>query len=152
MSASDYYFAVKTIHILATALFIGNIFVTGWWKYKSESYGSTVRLFSNRLTRSTDWLFISGFGTLALLSGIALVALHPVYAFTSLFIMLAILLWIVSLVLWVISIQFLTAQRINLVLKKGSDYKQLDRKWFWWGVGATLADVAIIPLMIWKPL
>jgi len=134
------------------ALFIGNIFVTAWWKYKSEHQANNIRVFANRLTASTDTVFISFFGLLTLLSGLLLAYTHPMYSLDTLFIQLAIVLWTVSLITWVVSVPYLKKQRIDLIRNQGKLYKYYDRKWWWWGVAATVADVAILPLMIWKPL
>jgi len=65
--------------------------------------------------------------------------------------MWALMLWTLSLVFWLISKPYLKKQRIDLIRNEGKLYKYYDRRWWWWGVAATVADFAVLPLMIWKP-
>ena len=142
---------LKMIHIIAVAMFLGNMIVTGEWKKKSEYYGTEVRIFGNKLAKYTDHMFVEFYGLIVIGSGSLLVYLHPVYTFTTKWVMWALMLWTLSLVFWLISKPYLKKQRIDLIRNEGKLYKYYDRRWWWWGVAATVADFAVLPLMIWKP-
>lgn len=152
MDMVNWMLPLKLIHVSSAMLFVGNIFVTGWWKINSEWHTPAVQLFANKLTRSTDKIFISFFGWLTVLTGAGMVYIHPLYTFNSTFVVWALLLWGLSIITWVISVPYLKKQRLDLATNKGAKYKYYDRRWFWWGIVATVADVAILPLMIWRPL
>jgi uncharacterized membrane protein len=143
---------VKTLHVFSIAMFLGNMLVTNTWKGRSKHCTVAVRTYTNKLTRRTDSIFVEFYGLLSLASGLLLVYLHPVYTYTTTFIMWALILWTLSLVFWGVSIPYLRKQHIDLVMNKGEKYNYYDRRWWWWGLAATIADVAILPLMIWKPL
>lgn len=143
---------VKLIHVLSIIIFLGNMIVTGYWKKESEHYGLEVRVFGNKQAKYTDSIFVEFTGLLVLGSGLLLVYLHPSYTLTTTFVMWALILWTASLVFWMASVPYLRKQRVNLLRNEGKKYKYYDRRWWYWGLAATAADFAILPLMLWKPL
>jgi uncharacterized membrane protein len=64
------YAAFKIIHLLGVALFLGNIIVTGVWKYYADrTKCPRVIGFAQRLVTLTDWAFTLGGVILILIGG-----------------------------------------------------------------------------------
>lgn len=156
------YFAFKSIHLLGVVLFMGNIIITGFWKAFADRTGEPrVIAFAQRLVTVTDWLFTAG--------GVALVLVGAYgMAFTGgLDLSLDLsadrwLLWgqglfIASGVIWVailIPVQIKQARYAHKFEDGGvipDHYWQLNRRWFFWGILATILPLANLYFMVFKP-
>jgi len=71
------YLLLKTIHLIGVVLFIGNIVVTGWWKYMADrTRDPRIIAFAQRQVTLTDWVFTFGGVVLVGVGGIGNAALH----------------------------------------------------------------------------
>jgi uncharacterized membrane protein len=153
------YLALKTLHILAVVLFLGNIITGVFWKFHGDRTGDP-RVMAHTLDgiiRSDRWftipgvLLIIGFGL-----GAAVVAGLPILH-TG---------WIwQSLILFAISgIAFMgqvapLQRRLRALAQEGAAgghwdsaaYRRLSRRWEFWGAVALLTPLAALVLMVAKP-
>jgi uncharacterized membrane protein len=153
------YLALKTLHILAVILFLGNIITGVFWKFHGDRTGDP-RVMAHTLDgiiRSDRWftipgvLFIIVFGL-----GAAMVAGLPILR-TG---------WIwQSLILFGISgIAFMAQvaplqRRLWALAQVGAAggrwdpeaYRRLSRRWEFWGAVALLTPLAALVLMVAKP-
>jgi uncharacterized membrane protein len=153
------YLALKTLHILAVVLFLGNIITGVFWKIHGDRTGDP-RIMAHTLDgiiRSDRWftipgvLLIIGFGL-----GAAVVAGLPILG-TG---------WIwQSLILFGVSgIAFMTQvaplqRRLRALAQEGAAggrwdpvaYRRLSRRWEFWGAVALLTPLAALVLMVAKP-
>lgn len=153
------YFALKTLHILAVVLFLGNIITGLFWKAHADRTGDA-RIIAHTLDgiiRSDRWFTIPGVLMIVVFGlGAAMVAGLPILG-TS---------WIwQSLILFGISGlafmgQVAPLQRklraLALAAAGGGDwdaraYRRLSRRWEFWGAVATLTPLAALVLMVVKP-
>ena len=66
------YLILKTIHIIAAVLFLGNIIITGWWKIMANRTNNPVIIsFAQRQVTLTDFIFTAGGSALLLITGMA---------------------------------------------------------------------------------
>ena len=57
----DTYLLLKSLHILGVVLFLGNIIVTGWWKFMADrTRNPTIVAFAQRQVTLTDYVFTAG--------------------------------------------------------------------------------------------
>jgi uncharacterized membrane protein len=153
------YLALKTLHILAVVLFLGNIITGLFWKIHGDRTGDP-RIMAHTLDgiiRSDRWftipgvLFIIVFGL-----GAAIVAGLPILG-TG---------WIwQSLVLFGVSgIAFMAQvaplqRRLRALAQAAAAggswdsvaYRKLSRRWEFWGAVALLTPLAALVLMVAKP-
>nr|WP_298207107.1 DUF2269 family protein [Ferrovum sp.] len=55
------YLLLKFIHLLGVVIFLGNITVTGWWKFMADRTGdSKIISFAQRQVTLTDYVFTTG--------------------------------------------------------------------------------------------
>ncbi len=68
------YEILKSIHVFGAVLFLGNIIVTGFWKYFADQTGKpeTIAVAQNLVTR-TDWVFTFGGVVLVAIGGYGMV-------------------------------------------------------------------------------
>jgi hypothetical protein len=68
------YTTFKMLHVFGVVLFLGNIIVTGVWKYRADVTGRPdVIAFAQRLVTLTDWVFTFGGAVLILIGGFGMV-------------------------------------------------------------------------------
>ena len=67
------YFLFKSMHLLGVVLFLGNIIVTGWWKYMADRNGDPLVIaFAQRQVTLTDYVFTAGGAALVFVGGVAM--------------------------------------------------------------------------------
>lgn len=152
------YEALKTIHVLGVVLFLGNIIVTGVWKYFADRTNNPAVIgFSQRLVTLTDWVFtfggvvlvaVGGYG-MAYVGGLDIAGTRWLYWGQAFF--------LVSGVIWVlilIPLQIKLA-RLARTFEHGGTipelYWRLTWHWFVWGIIATVVPGINIFLMVLKP-
>ena len=65
----DSYLWLKTIHLLGVVLFLGNIIITGWWKFMADkTKNPQVIAFAQRQVTLTDFVFTAGGAAILFLS------------------------------------------------------------------------------------
>lgn len=152
------YFALKTLHILAVVLFLGNIITGVFWKAHADRTGDP-RIIAHTLEgiiRSDRWFTLPGVVLIVVFGmGAAGVGRLPILG-TG---------WIwQSLILFSISglafmLQVAPLQRRMLALASGTsgkpwdaaDYRRLSSRWAFWGAVAVLTPLAALVLMVYKP-
>ena len=73
----DSYLWLKTIHLLGVVLFLGNIIITGWWKFMADkTKNPQVIAFAQRQVTLTDFVFTAGGATILFGAGMANVGIH----------------------------------------------------------------------------
>ena len=153
------YLAMKTLHVLAVVLFLGNIITGLFWKAHGDRTADP-RIIAHTLEgiiRSDRWftapgvVFIVGFGVAASILG-GLPILAPGWIWQS------IVLFGVSGLAFMLQVAPLQRRLLALavagVSSQGWDaaaYRRLSRRWEFWGVVAILTPLAALVLMVYKP-
>ena len=148
------YLIMKTIHILAAIVFLGNIIVGIHWKRQADrakdakiaahTWDSIIRADRTYTMPSVTLLFLVGFGA----QGMG----H--YPITATWILWGIILLVLSGVVFMARV--VPVQKKLAALARSGDissaqYMDLDKQWMLWGTVATLLPIAAVVLMVWKP-
>jgi uncharacterized membrane protein len=153
------YFALKTLHILAVVLFLGNIITGVFWKAHGDRTGDP-RIMAHTLDgiiRSDRWftvpgvLFILVFGLWA-----AIRAGLPILG--TGWIRDSIILFAISGVAFMAQVAPLQ-RKLRALAQAGAaggqwdaaEYRRLSRRWELWGLVAVLTPLAALVLMVFKP-
>ena len=153
------YLVLKTLHILAVVLFLGNIITGLFWKAHGDRTGDP-RIMAHTMDgiiRSDRWFTLPGVLLIIVFGiGAALVAGVPILR-TG---------WILhSLILFGISgLAFVgqvapLQQRLRVLALEGAAggqwdavaYRRLSRRWEFWGAVAVLTPLGALVLMVVKP-
>jgi Predicted integral membrane protein len=152
------YLVMKSIHLLAVVLFLGNIIIGVYWKLYGDRSGDP-RVIAHTMAgiiRADRWftmpgallLVIFGFGA----AGVGRVSLG------SAWIVWGIVLIVISALAFMIRLGPL--QRRMLAVARAAtegrdfdsaEYARLSRSWTLWGTVATLAPIIALVLMVLKP-
>lgn len=157
--ASIPYLVMKTVHILAVIMFLGNIAVGAFWKAHADRTGDP-RIIAHTLDgiiRADRWFTMPGV-TLLVLTGFGGAGMGGLPVFRTGWIVWSLVLLLVSAVAFMAVL--VPLQRRMLALARGasaapefdrSSYDRMSRRWTVWGLIATLAPVAAVGLMVFKP-
>lgn len=152
------YATFKSIHMLGVALFLGNIIVTGVWKYHADKTGNPVVVgFAQRLVTLTDWVFTAGGAALIVIGGYGMAAVAGYDLTHTSWLLWAQGFFIASGVIWaliLIPIQIKQAKLAHAFEAGGAIpdlYWRLNRYWYFWGIAATLLPLANLYVMVAKP-
>lgn len=151
------YTTFKMLHVLGVVLFLGNIIVTGVWKYRADVTGRPeVIAFAQRLVTLTDWVFTFGGAVLILIGGFGMVGVAGLDIRTTSWVKIGLALFLASGAIWaaiLIPIQIAQA-RIARTFEGGGEiperYWRLNRLWYVWGSLATILPLLNIYVMIEK--
>ena len=151
------YTAFKIVHMAGIVLFLGNIIVTGVWKFMADRTGNPAVIgFAQRLVTLTDWVFTFGGVVLVLIGGYGMAAAAG-YDLRMSWLLLAQSLFVASGVIWaaiLIPIQIRQA-RLAHAFENGGEipavYWRLNRHWYIWGLLATVIPAANLYVMVAKP-
>ena len=153
------FLVLKSLHILGTILFLGNILVTGWWKVRADRHGDPrVVAFAQRLVALNDFLFTSTGVALILGSGIMITALYRVDYLEQLWYAWGYWLFIASAVVWFGLLIPVQRKQCSLARRFAHGgpipplYWRLERIWLTGGVIALLLPLANLYWMVFKPL
>lgn len=156
ISVSESYLLVKVVHIIAVMLFVGNMFVSGWWKYRANATKDLeIIRFSVREIINTDWIFSSVAGMTVLFTGITLAFIANI-PLTTLWVLISIAMWLLSTLLWaVIMLPIQVWQKQYLVGKTaykelGDIYWKQDNKWMVTGILAMVSPIIAMIFMVTK--
>ena len=98
----DTYLLLKSLHILGVVLFLGNIIVTGWWKFMADrTRNPTIVAFAQRQVTLTDYVFTLGGVLLVLGTGLGNAILHDMDYLSIKWLAWGYWLFMVSGVIWV---------------------------------------------------
>jgi len=147
----------KSIHMLGIVVFLGNIIVTGVWKYHADAtQRPEVIAFAQRLVALTDWIFTLGGVILILIGGFGMVGVAGLDIATTPWLRLGLTLFGISGVIWVvILIPIQVAQaRIARTFATGGEipvrYWWLNRQWYIWSSAATVLPLLNLYVMVHK--
>lgn len=152
------YLLMKTIHLLAVVLFLGNIIIGVFWKMHGDLSGDP-RIIAHTMDgiiRADRWFTIPG-ALLLVVVGFATAGTGHI-SMRSSWIVWSIILVVVSALAFMIKLGPLQ-RRMLAVARDGADtgsldiaaYARLSRSWTLWGVIATLAPLIAVVLMVFKP-
>ncbi|HEY9515258.1 MAG TPA: DUF2269 family protein [Gemmatimonadaceae bacterium] len=153
------YLVMKTIHVLAVVLFLGNIMIGAFWKIHGDRSGDP-RIIAHTLAgiiRADRWFTMPGV-VLLIIAGFGGAGMGRISIGGSAWIVWSIVLLAVSAVAFMA--RLVPLQRRMLALARdasGADgfdratYAALSRSWTVWGIIATLAPVVAVVLMVFKP-
>lgn len=153
------YLAMKTLHVLAVVLFLGNIITGLFWKAHGDRTADP-RIIAHTLEgiiRSDRWftlpgvVFIIGFGIAAAILG-RLPILDTGWIWQS------IVLFGISGLAFMLQVAPLQRRLLALAAAAASgqpwdhvSYRRLSRRWEFWGIVAILTPLAALGLMVYKP-
>jgi uncharacterized membrane protein len=152
------YLTLKWLHILSAILLFGTGLGSAFYKFFTDRSGDIRAIaVTNRLVVFADWLIttptiiiqpISGFWMLYLLNYPTI----PAWIWLSLALyLLAGACWLPVVVLQ-IRMRDLARQAVATSQPLGDDYWRMARAWFWLGVPAFIAMVAVVWLMVFKSI
>ncbi len=153
------YLAMKTLHILAVVLFLGNIVTGLFWKAHGDRTADP-RIVTHTLDgiiRSDRWFTLPGV-VLIVAFGLAAAVLGRLPILGTGWIWQSIVLFSVSglaFVLQVAPLQRRLRELASVEVGGGpwdqAAYRRLSRRWEVWGVVAILTPLAALVLMVYKP-
>ena len=153
------YLAMKTLHVLAVVLFLGNIITGIFWKAHGDRTADP-RIIAHTLEgiiRSDRWftipgvVLILGFGVAAaIIGGLPILGTGWIWQSIALFTVSGL-----AFMLQVAPLQRRLQDLASAGLGGGSwdqaSYHRLSRRWEFWGLVATLTPLAALVLMVYKP-
>ncbi len=152
------YTSFKIIHMLGIVLFLGNIIVTGVWKaFADRTRNAEVIAFAQRLVTLTDWAFTLSGVVLILVGGYGMAAAAGYDLRGTSWLLWAQGAFLASGVIWVailIPVQIRQARLAEGFENGGAIpalYWRLNRRWYFWGVLATLIPLTNLYVMVAKP-
>ena len=152
------YLSLKWLHILSATILVGVGFGTAFYKWMIDRSGDVrVIAYTSRLVVLADWLFTTPAIILQPLTGLWM--LHLVgYSLSSPWIAWTLLLYALAGVCWlpVVWLQYrmraLALAALATEQALPARYWRYARTWFWLGIPAFAAMLAIYALMVFKPL
>ena len=152
------YLTFKSLHILGAILFLGNIIVTGWWKYMADlTKDPKIIAFAQRQVTLTDFVFTAGGVVLVLATGIGNAIIYHMDYWNIRWMAWGMWLFVVSGVIWaaiLIPLQIKQARMAKQFAITGSipdEYWLLSKLWMGFGVAATVLPLINIYWMVFKP-
>jgi uncharacterized membrane protein len=147
----------KMVHVLGIVIFLGNIIVTGVWKYRADATSRPeVIAFAQRLVALIDWIFTFGGVILILIGGFGMVHVAGIDIAQTPWIQHGLTFFGLSGLIWVlilIPIQVMQA-RLARAFADGGEiperYWRLNRQWYIWGTVATVLPLLNIYVMVQK--
>lgn len=152
------YLWLKILHLFGVMLFMGNIIVTGWWKFMADrTRNPQVIAFAQRQVTLTDYVFTAGGATILFVAGWGNAALHGMPVLQIHWLSWGLWLFSASGVIWV-AILIPTQMRQERMSREFSVsgiippvYWRLCRRWNIWGSIATLLPLLNLYWMVLKP-
>lgn len=153
------YLAMKTLHVLAVVLFLGNIITGLFWKAHGDRTADP-RIITHTLDgiiRSDRWFTIPGV-VLIIGFGVAAAIIGRLPILGTGWIWQSIALFAVSGLAFMLQVAPLQ-RRLQKLASVGvgggawdqAAYRRLSRRWEFWGVVAILTPLAALILMVYKP-
>lgn len=158
MNMGNTYLLLKSLHVLGVVLFLGNIIITGWWKFMADrTRNPQIIAFAQRQVTLTDYVFTAGGATLLLAAGWGNAALHGMAISEIRWLSWGFWLFNLSGLIWVailIPVQ-IKQERMAQKFKNGTEippeYWRLCKRWNTWGAIATLLPLMNLYWMVFKP-
>lgn len=152
------YLSLKWLHILSATILVGVGFGTAFYKWMIDRSGDVrVIAYASRLVVLADWLFTTPAIILQPLTGLWMLHLAG-YSLSSPWIAWTLLLYALAGVCWlpVVWLQYrmraLALAALAAEQALPASYWRYARTWFWLGIPAFAAMLAIYALMVFKPM
>jgi len=152
------YLTIKTVHILSAILLFGTGLGSAYYKFITDrSKNLPAIAVTNRHVVLADWLFTTPAIIVQPISGIWMARLAG-WPLDALWIWLSIALYLLAGACWLpvvwLQIRMRDEAETALAASRSLDthYWRDARRWFWLGVPAFTAMVAVVVLMVHKPL
>lgn len=152
------YLILKTVHIVGAILFLGNIIITGWWKFMAnKTRNPEVIAFAQRQVTLTDFVFTAGGATLLFVAGVANIILYDIDILATSWVLWGLILFSLSGIIWLtilIPIQIKQAREAKQFTHESlisKDYWKRESQWYFYGIIATLLPLVSVLLMVLKP-
>jgi len=153
------YLAMKTLHVLAVVLFLGNIITGLFWKAHGDRTADP-RIIAHTLEgiiRSDRWFTLPGV-VLIIVFGIAAAILGRLPILGTGWIWQSIVLFGISGLAFMLQVAPLQRRLLALAVAAvagrpwdHASYRRLSRRWEFWGIVAILTPLAALGLMVYKP-
>ena len=152
------YLLLKTIHLFGVVIFLGNIIITGWWKFMADrTLNPQIIAFAQHQVTLTDYIFTAGGAALLLAAGWGSAALYGMDIYSIRWLSWGFWLFTISGLIWVailIPIQIRQARMAQGFATGGvipTEYWWLGKQWIIWGIAATLLPLINLYWMVFKP-
>jgi len=155
------YLLFKTMHVVGSMLFVGNLLVTFVWKLMADrTRNPRVIKFAQRLVTLTDSIFTGSGALLLLFSGLMMVGPYGIEFWNVPWLMWGLTLFAVSGLIWLLILVPIQIKQARMARGfAGEDegqipdsYWLLSRLWMGFGGLATLLPLINVYLMVAKPL
>ena len=153
-----HYFLLKALHIVSVVVFLGNIITGVFWKRHADQAGD-LRARAQALDGliKADRVFTSPAAALILITGVILAMSLHIPIFGTPWILWGLILFglagaIFGTFVAPLQKKLLANVRAGLAGSwNEAEYHALSKAWFRWGVAATVAPLAALFLMVFKP-
>jgi uncharacterized membrane protein len=152
------YLTFKSIHIFGIILFMGNIIITGYWKALADRTGNPrIIAFAQRLVTQTDWIFTAGGVTLIMVGAYGMAYAGGLDLRGENWLLWGQGLFVLSGIIWATILIPVQIKQAGLArgFEDGSpvpeDYWRFNRRWYVWGILATVIPLANLYWMVFKP-
>lgn len=152
------YLTLKWLHILSAILLFGTGLGSAFYKFMTDRRGNVAAIAeTNRLVVIADWSFTTPAVILQPVTGIAMAMLVG-WPLTTHWILVAFALYALAGACWlpVVWLQIRMRDLADTAVREGTplppQYASFAKAWFWLGVPAFLAMVAVVALMVFKPV
>ncbi len=148
------YLLLKTIHIIAAIIFVGNAGAGWWWKHNAAANGKLVILkFAQQQIRTTDLYIMLPGSTLLIGSGMINLLSNMYSQYHATWVMIPFHLFILSGLIWLFGLRKIQKKQTELLAKvKGekipTEFFRLQRQWSFWSLISLVAlFLSIIPMV-----
>ncbi|MCC5863273.1 MAG: DUF2269 domain-containing protein [Gammaproteobacteria bacterium] len=152
------YLSLKTAHLLSMVVLFGVGLGTAWYKWMADRSGRVAHIAAtNRHVVLADWLFTTPTIFIQPLTGFALLWLVGI-PWTEAWVLGSLVLYLLAGACWlpVVWLQMrmreLSGEAVRCASALPPQYWRYARTWFWLGVPAFSAMMAIVVLMVFKPV
>ena len=155
----EWYLLLKMIHIAGVVMFLGNIIITGWWKFMAnKTHHPAIIAFAQRQVTLTDYVFTAGGAAILLAAGMANVMIHDMDILHTRWLAWGLWLFTISGLIWIfilIPIQHKQAKASREFAEGGTIPESYWKREFWWfvfGILATVLPLVNLYWMVYKPV
>ena len=152
------YIALKIAHLIGVILFFGNVLVSFVWKFRADgSRDPIVIAYAQNLVTLTDRRFTLAGIALVLLGGVGMTTLSGLSILSTPWLLWSVALFLVSGVIANVFLEPLKIRqsRLTQTFQNGGEipeeFWRLCRRYYFWGVIATVLTFVTFLLMVIKP-
>ena len=151
------YLLLKWLHILSSTVLFGTGVGSAFYKLLADRGGNLQNIAqTNKHVVLADWLFTTPTVIIQPVTGVMLTQVLG-FPLSSSWLVASVVLYVLTGLCWlpVVFLQIRMSKLADAALANnaalGADYQRMARQWFWLGVPAFIAMVAIFYLMVFKP-